>query len=360
MSITGETSATTAHGPEPSRSRRRSWLVPLVIAVLLLTLLVAAWAYDRARGAVITNGVRTGPVALGGLSPAQARVRLQRLVAWGNRNAVTVVAGHRSLRIVPGRSGVALDVNGMVELAREVGGGANFLSRDLNALTGARSNARIGAVLTPASSAALARVALRLDRRPRNATLSPTAATLVVTGSQQGTSVAPEVLGPLLARALLYGERRVVVPVRKLAPAVTLGALSRRYPAYITIDRGAFTLRVYQHLKLVRSYPIAVGMQGLDTPAGLYHIQDKQVDPSWQVPNSAWAGSLAGQVIPPGPSDPLKARWMGIFNGAGIHGTDETSSIGHAFSHGCVRMLIPDVIDLYNRVAVGTPVYIGD
>jgi len=42
------------------------------------------------------------------------------------------------------------------------------------------------------------------------------------------------------------------------------------------------------------------------------------------------------------------------------HGTDETDSIGHAFSHGCVRMLIPDVIDLYNRVQVGTPVYIGD
>ena len=51
---------------------------------------------------------------------------------------------------------------------------------------------------------------------------------------------------------------------------------------------------------------------------------------------------------------------MGLFNGAGIHGTDETDSIGHAFSHGCVRMLIPDVIDLYNRVQVGTPVYIGD
>jgi lipoprotein-anchoring transpeptidase ErfK/SrfK len=78
------------------------------------------------------------------------------------------------------------------------------------------------------------------------------------------------------------------------------------------------------------------------------------------VPNSAWAGALAGKLIPPGPDDPIKARWMGIFDGAGIHGTDEVSSIGHAFSHGCVRMLIPDVIDLYDRVSVGTPVYIGD
>ena len=100
-------------------------------------------------------------------------------------------------------------------------------------------------------------------------------------------------------------------------------------------------------------------MQGLETPAGLYHIQDKAIDPSWHVPLSAWAGSLAGRVIPPGPDDPIKSRWLGIFDGAGIHGTDETWSIGHAVSHGCVRMLIPDVIDLYDRVAVGTPVYIG-
>jgi lipoprotein-anchoring transpeptidase ErfK/SrfK len=46
--------------------------------------------------------------------------------------------------------------------------------------------------------------------------------------------------------------------------------------------------------------------------------------------------------------------------GASSGGTDETWSIGHAVSHGCVRMTIPDAIDLYKRVRVGTPVYIGD
>jgi lipoprotein-anchoring transpeptidase ErfK/SrfK len=102
-----------------------------------------------------------------------------------------------------------------------------------------------------------------------------------------------------------------------------------------------------------------VGMQGLETPAGLYHIQDKQVNPSWHVPNSAWAGSLAGKVIPPGPQDPIKARWMGFFNGAGIHGTDEIGSLGHNASHGCVRMAIPDVETLYDQVSVGTPVYVA-
>jgi lipoprotein-anchoring transpeptidase ErfK/SrfK len=146
--------------------------------------------------------------------------------------------------------------------------------------------------------------------------------------------------------------------VHQTKPDVTTKDLPHAYARYIVINRSTFTLRFFHHLKLERSYTVAVGQQGLETPAGLYHAQDKQVDPSWHVPNSAWAGSLAGQVIPPGPADPLKARWIGIFDGAGIHGTDEVSSLGHAFSHGCVRMAIPDVIDLYDRVQVGDPIYI--
>jgi lipoprotein-anchoring transpeptidase ErfK/SrfK len=100
-------------------------------------------------------------------------------------------------------------------------------------------------------------------------------------------------------------------------------------------------------------------MAGLSTPAGQYSIQNKQVDPAWHVPNSAWAGSLAGQVIPGGaPNNPLKARWLGIANGVGIHGTAEDWSIGSRASHGCIRMHVADVKALYPRVPIGTPVLI--
>ena len=78
------------------------------------------------------------------------------------------------------------------------------------------------------------------------------------------------------------------------------------------------------------------------------------------MPNSAWAGSLAGKVIPGGtPENPIKSRWMGIFDGAGIHGTSDDGSIGSAASHGCIRMHIPDVEELYDQVPVGAPVYIA-
>jgi lipoprotein-anchoring transpeptidase ErfK/SrfK len=153
-------------------------------------------------------------------------------------------------------------------------------------------------------------------------------------------------------------DQAVQAAVKTTKPEVTTKDLPQAYPRYIYIDRGGYTLRFYHHLKLERSYTIAVGQQGLETPAGLYHATDKQVDPSWHVPNSAWAGSLAGQVIPPGPADPLKARWIGIVDGAGIHGTDDIGSLGSSASHGCVRMSISDVIDLYDRVEVGDPIYV--
>ena len=52
--------------------------------------------------------------------------------------------------------------------------------------------------------------------------------------------------------------------------------------------------------------------------------------------------------------NPLKARWMGIVGGVGIHGTSAEYSIGTAASHGCIRMRVADVIDLYHEVPVGS------
>ena len=128
----------------------------------------------------------------------------------------------------------------------------------------------------------------------------------------------------------------------------------------LVADRGSFQLHLYKDLELSKSYTVAVGALGFDTPAGLYHIQNKAVDPAWSVPNSDWAGDLAGTVVPGGvPENPLKARWMGIYDGAGIHGTDQTYSLGSAASHGCIRMAIPDVIELYDQVEVNTPIYIA-
>ena len=127
----------------------------------------------------------------------------------------------------------------------------------------------------------------------------------------------------------------------------------------LVADRANFRLNLYEKLKLAKSYTVAVGALGFDTPAGLYHIQNKAVDPAWHVPESDWAGSWPAPWCRAVPENPLKARWLGIYDGAGIHGTDQTYSLGSAASHGCIRMAIPDVIELYDQVPVGAPIYIA-
>ncbi len=154
-------------------------------------------------------------------------------------------------------------------------------------------------------------------------------------------------------------SRKVDAQVEKLQPQVSSDDLAAEYPTYIVVDRSNFTLRLYTNLELEKTYTVAIGAIGYDTPAGLYHIQNKQVDPVWNVPDSDWAGDLAGTTVQPGPDNPLKARWMGIYNGAGIHGTSDIGSLGSAASHGCIRMSVLDVKDLYDRVATGTPIYIA-
>jgi lipoprotein-anchoring transpeptidase ErfK/SrfK len=155
------------------------------------------------------------------------------------------------------------------------------------------------------------------------------------------------------------GDRSIRIPVRKLEPKVTSDELAANYPVVLAVDRGNFRISLFKKLKKVKAYPIAVGQAGLETPAGLYKIQNKATNPAWHVPDSDWAGSLAGTVIPGGaPNNPLKARWLGVYDGVGVHGTDARGSIGTNASHGCIRMLIEDVEKLYDEVPIGTPIFI--
>jgi lipoprotein-anchoring transpeptidase ErfK/SrfK len=214
----------------------------------------------------------------------------------------------------------------------------------------------------PALDAFVTRVTRAIDRPARDASVSVGGrAQLVTVASRRGLVVDASRLRAEIERALgsPSAGHAIAVPVRLIEPKVTTAMLAAAYPAYLVVDRPDFRLFLYRHLRLTHTYPIAVGRAGLETPAGLHHILDKEINPAWHVPLSSWAGSLAGQVIPPGPQDPLVARWMAIDDqGDGIHGTNEPWSIGSAASHGCIRMLVPDVIQLYSLTPLGTPVWV--
>jgi lipoprotein-anchoring transpeptidase ErfK/SrfK len=63
--------------------------------------------------------------------------------------------------------------------------------------------------------------------------------------------------------------------------------------------------------------------------------------------------------IPPGPRNPLGAAVLVLGDGTyGIHGTNKPQLIGGAVSYGCIRMHNADILDLFNKVKVGTPVFV--
>jgi lipoprotein-anchoring transpeptidase ErfK/SrfK len=350
--------------PPRNRSARAPILIGGLIAVIVLALL-GLYAYDRGNADVIAGGVRINGLDVGGLSRAAATKRVEASLVAPLGRTITIRFRGRSWQINGGQASVKANANATVSQAISISREGSFVSRGLRDLFGGGLNRDIPLRVSLSQQVVrslAARVAAAVNRPAQDAQVKPTGAGLGTLPARKGVKVRSNVLSARIARALTHAllPATVAVPIVILHPRVTARQLAGHYPAYILVDRAAFTLRFYKHLQLTNSYPIAVGMQGLETPGGLYHIQWKQVDPPWYVPNDSWAGSLAGQVIPPGPQDPLKARFLSFDGGAGIHGIDpsEYDTIGHQASHGCIRMTIPDVIDLYRKSPVGTPVYI--
>ena len=343
----------------------RKTQIAVVTGVLVLVLgAIGAYAYDSSQKDKIADGVTIGGVDVGGMNTAEAKRAVRNQLLAPLRHSLRVGFEGKTWKLEDKSLKVSADVDNAVEEALADSREGGLPGRLARYVTGDSVDKRVSADVAysqPAVNRFVRKVARAVDREARDANVNPTPDSLEVLAGKNGRKLRDRLLTRQLNAAVLnaHAPHTIVARVHTTKPKVTKSEVASEYPSYLTLDRSTFTLRLWKHLKLAKTYTVAVGQEGLETPAGLYHIQEKEENPSWHVPNSAWAGSLAGQVIPPGPADPIKARWMGIFEGAGIHGTEELESLGSAASHGCVRMSIPDVIELYPQVEVGTPIYIG-
>ena len=154
------------------------------------------------------------------------------------------------------------------------------------------------------------------------------------------------------------GGLAIALPAAALEPTQTEVSASKvssaeSMPMRVVLGLSARRVQVYRGEMLISSYEVAVGREGWNTPVGEFSVFQKQVDPAWEHP-------FTGDVVPPGPDNPLGARWIGFWsdgvNSIGFHGTPDESLIGSAVSHGCVRMRNEDVLALYEQVGLDTPV----
>ena len=138
---------------------------------------------------------------------------------------------------------------------------------------------------------------------------------------------------------------------RKPTPAAAQPSAESSAQLVLSLSQRSLEVR-YADQPAVR-YEVAVGQADWQTPTGEFQVVNKIENPAWQHP-------ITKDEVPPGPDNPLGARWIGFWSDGqaqiGFHGTNQEELIGEAVSHGCVRMRNQDIQDLYQRVEVGTAV----
>jgi hypothetical protein len=204
------------------------------------------------------------------------------------------------------------------------------------------------------------RLARRFHRPARNSSVVLRGLTPRVRMHKPGRKLQAYPARRAVARALRRHSRGpLALPVRSLRAEVR----RNNFGPVVVIRRGSRSLHLYRGtrrdggMRLRRSFRVAVGQPSFPTPVGRFRIVSKQRNPWWYPPNTGWASGAS--PIPPGPGNPLGTRWMGLSVGAvGIHGTYNSASIGGFASHGCIRMYLREAEWLFERVRVGTRVFI--
>jgi lipoprotein-anchoring transpeptidase ErfK/SrfK len=335
------------------------------VAALACAGATALLAHDAGGHERIAPGTQVAGVEVGGMDEDRARSAVARARGAPLAHPLTLQHGSRRFRVEPAALEVRFDAEGLAAEALRRSRQGNPFGRALRDLTGDDAGIRLGPRVTYSRQrfAELVREVRRAIGRPaRNADVDFTRRGLRLVRARNGRTVLEDRLERKIASALAdpRADRTIDIPVRVTRrPRRTLAELRDRYPRVIAVSRPREELRFYRRLHLVQRYPVAIGRAGYETKAGRYEVQSLQKDPAWHAPDKKWAGEFAGKTVPPGsPDNPLKARWIGFTTGAGIHGTAETASLGGRASHGCIRMSVRGVKDLYRRVRLGTPVFI--
>lgn len=334
----------------------KRWLLLIIPALLALLagLLLAASEQNQ-----IAPGTKIAGVAVGNMSQAEASERVRQEVVKPIEEKKIIIKTSSGQGEVNVRDlDVSLPLSRAVAEAHKSSQSGPFWVSGFRQLAGSDDN--IALVPRP-NKEALNREAERLTNqftvKARDAELSLTASGPKIKEGRNGRTIRG---GRAAVRsAILAGlaGKRVTLTSKTTSPQVGSNDLRDDYS--IVVVKSKFKAHFYRGERKIKSYGVAIGQPAYPTPEGLFKINGKQVNPVWSVPNSAWAGELAGTTVAGGTAaNPLVARWMGLADGVGFHGTREEGSIGTAASHGCLRMRPADIIEWYPKVPEGTPVLI--
>jgi lipoprotein-anchoring transpeptidase ErfK/SrfK len=284
----------------------------------------------------IAEGVSVGKVDVGGMTPDEAKAIVQAKF----KEPLVVRFGGTTVSVPPSRLGATARIRLAIDQARR----ATPHSR-----VPLFVRLRDGAV-----SRYVKVLARRFDRPPLDARLVGLRRLRPwITKERAGKELKRRNAIRRIVAALRTHERTVRIRAARVEPRLTRA----RYGPIVVIRRDSKRLYFYRGMRLWKVFGVATGQSSYPTPIGNFSIVTMQRHPWWYPPDSDWAEGQ--EPVPPGPGNPLGTRWMGLSApGVGMHGTPDSASIGYSASHGCIRMRIPEAEWLFQRVRVGTPVFI--
>ncbi len=343
----------------------------LVVASSVLMLALSAtlaWAAvtDYQTRGLVTKGVIVVDRDLSGMTESHARRVIKEAVEGPMMRPVTAIGDKKTWTLDP-RGIVDVDVDSMLDAAYAPRRAAPLVCRLDCQLADKQLPAEIKPVYSVDATAVkawVAQTAARIDRKPVDATRKIVSYKFKVTRAVYGAKVnragsADLVVQVLSAEAALRTSSRVVtLSVTPLKPKV----LESSFKKAIIVSFPECRIRLFDGAKLVKSYPCAPGQPSWPTPTGDFKVVSKLAYSPWFNPHASWSANMP-EVIGPGPNNPMGVRKIGL-DAAGVfmHGIPsyEFGSIGTHASHGCIRMFPSDVLDLWGRVKIGTPVFIRD
>ena len=334
----------------------------IAVGIVLLALggvSFAAYRYDRASADQILPGVTVAGTDVGGMTRVEAIQAVQRAVQQQLTQPITIRAADGSWKTTPAELGRSADIDAAVDRALQASDSVGFITRVWHRLREEPVDISVDVPLVGGETGVSALVTTHRRRR------GPDAAGRIGRRRRRRGDVRPLAAGTR-ARHPRRGEALCKRHWRKARPPSGCRSRSsgRKVPdsklgKTIVVDRTINQLSLYNGFDLEKTYPVATAAAGYVTPPGQWTIIAKAENPTWTNPAPDTWGADLPAFIPPGPGNPLGTRAL-YLNAPGIriHGTEDVSSIGTHASHGCIRMLMSDVEQIYPLVPIGTRVIV--
>jgi lipoprotein-anchoring transpeptidase ErfK/SrfK len=350
---------------EKSRRLRPSFpKVGRKVAILLVALFVLAFSgvayatydYDNEFDGKLLPGIVIAGVDVGGMTPEEAyravkaagKIQLDRNIKVGYEE--------KTWTVTPRELGARSNARALVDEAVAESDSTGMLAKASMAVFGNELDLDSVLAITYPKQGIRGFVegaATALDREPIDAGVDYSSGWLEFTEPKEGRVLLRKDSRRALSRALKQGRDKVTLAVKTTKPAIT----EHKWDQVLLLRIGENKLYLYEDQKITHEYTVATGLPEYPTPTGEYYITEKRYLPTWVNPDPTGWGASMPASIGPGPGNPLGTRALN-WDASGIrfHGTEATYSLGYAASHGCVRMAMPDVEELYDLVDVGTPI----